>query len=414
MNAHVKKTFLGLTGLSLALPLASAASVTFRAIENILNEIAMFVVSAEALEGIPTADLWKPVFGAFTLVLAVAFAASAFVPVLKEHKGARTAIAVVLAFAAINFGGVGLIWSIGGIGAIIAAVVGVVLLLLTVTRSFKTGHTIAGSQLTQAKSDLAKSETDLANENKEKEKAESELNYMRKMLNKEGSDLAKADSDLAQINITGKNEIKDLENIRKIISSLASTRDEGEALKLKQAYNRQLGALSSIITPKEARIQDLNKLVYEIESVGRKDIAFDSNINNLTQNVLKWFNANRKSGAAVSLTATTGKKYQKAAQIAQMMQVFEGQKKKELATLNSQIKNAQGIEQQSVALIRQAIEDIHNNNYPPALTAINSCINDAKANQNNFQMVRRIIDDVKNRLNPQVNNIDKQLKDLLK
>ena len=81
----------------LALPFVSAASSgAFRSIETILNDFVRFIVWTDALSGIE-GEPWRPVFIAVLIVFAIIFAATGFVPLFKENKGARIVIAIALA-----------------------------------------------------------------------------------------------------------------------------------------------------------------------------------------------------------------------------------------------------------------------------------------------------------------------------
>jgi hypothetical protein len=405
MNNYLKKTLLVLTGLSFVIPFASAANtVLFGSIENILNDMCRFLVSSQALQGIDTQQIWQPVIGSFVLVFAIVFAATGFVPVLKEHRGSRSAVAIVLAFAAINYGAVSIIFQIGGIGALIAAIVAVVLLLLTLTRSFKTGHTVAGAKLTEAKADASRAEKDYAEENKDKERAERDLNLQRGMFNKESADLAETRNLIGSEVISGTNEIKDLMAIRNILKSLEGVRNEGEAVKLKESYQRQIATAGSIIRPKKVRFLKLNQDVDEIEKIEAGEHSLENDeakMDAAIRNAIK----KEKGGVALDVKQEAGVK----SLIQEAMKVASD-RKNTVDKIRTEITTAETRENESIRLINEMVAFVHQGNFPAAINSISAAINTLEQNQKFFGDMKNGITKAMDDVNRERNSYDTKLR----
>jgi hypothetical protein len=261
-------------------------------------------------------------------------------------------------------------------------------------------------EIAEAEAENARAETYLAEEQMEKEKVESELDYQRRIDQKERQDLAAADTKLRDIVITGTNEINDLIQISKILKDLAGVRDEGKVLRLKQAYQQQLVALSSVMQPRQMAINDLKKIVEDIRNIDHAEVNLDTDIANMTRSIERFAikggvpKSDKKRLAQAQLIATKGVN-------------LANQKEQEVERVEKELNLVIKSEIMVTNFIQEAITDIHNNDFPAAYIAINKAIVAAKKNETLCTSTEGLLKKIRDILDQRLREFSSQLNKLI-
>lgn len=409
--AKLNKFLLGLIPLTIVLPFASAAtdmSGAFRVITDVLNEVARFIVSQDSISGINTTDIWKPVFIAIFVVFAIVFGATAYVKIFKEHRGARIVIALALAIAAADFGAVKLIYTFGGIGTIIAAMCALVFLILTMTRSFGRGSAQARAESLEAAKDVSRNEADYYREEKEKRLAEKELNDQDKLIKNERSAINDTEKQIKKLRKESIVDINDLKKLQAVIVHLTSVQDAGTALKLKEAYGREIAAMSMLAMHKEQRIRTIRDRLIKVESLRLSEIKDDMAEKRLISDLQARVRAGAPKGKADPV------RLNEAAALANKIAVLNEDKRRIQGAIAQKITEFEAIEKDCIQNVQVVIENLHNNQYPPALTAINKAIYDEESSQKVAAELELLFNKESNDLDRRYTSIDAQIKKLVK
>jgi predicted DsbA family dithiol-disulfide isomerase len=248
------------------------------------------------------------------------------------------------------------------------------------------GTATARAKLAQEQRDVAVAQRELAEEQKEEEYEQREVHYQRKLIAREESELTKADKLLKDNLVKGMDEIKDLTAIRDILQHVLVVRNQGEAVKYKQALLSTVSASASIIKPINSRIIELESILNKIKRMGLSGVMIDKNIKTMNANIQLHV---KKSGLATPLSA---QKAAHAAQIAHQAVALAEQKEEAINKFKNELDSARRIEQESVNIIKELVDLIHNNNFPGALTVINQAINDAERNKNLFNDIKNLME----------------------
>ena len=367
MKINFKRFWLGLTAMILALPFVSAASSgAFRSIETILNDFVRFIVWTDALSGIE-GEPWRPVFIAVLIVFAIIFAATGFVPLFKENKGARIVIAIALALSAVNYGAAGIIFMLGGIGSMIAAIIGLIFLIIIVGRSFSGASAKTGAFMSKEKAGFSRERKELKKEEHEERKMEKDEQIEQKIEGHEEAEMNAALTRLGQLGTATVNEIQGLKMLERVIVALQGVRDPGKQGELRRLYHQQLAALGPKIQVERADVAALNNLIKDIEKLEHGDVRVSKD--NLNQS-----KALIRSAIGINARAGNADQKRKIEALAQRAFSFGQRIYHETKKMEAEVHKIGDLEKESEKVITNLIAAVNNAQYPQAIQDVQKAL----------------------------------------
>ena len=243
-------------------------------------------------------------------------------------------------------------------------VIAIAFLWFTTASSFSAGRKMAAEAGAEAASAIAKHHA----ADVERVRARRDLDDSRRTIKKETADLNKAERELKNVMIDTKNEIRALKEVARIIHRLQGVSDEGEAAKLKQAYQRQLAVLSSLITHESKNLHSYQAVIRHLEGLGHHLLKDEKD----ERAMISKLNMHIRSAIGARTIPTA--KMPHIASLARKCVDLNVKQEKLVKEIEAQMKLVQTEDNKAIDEIRAVTQNIHINNFPQALHHINNAI----------------------------------------
>ena len=199
--------------------------------------------------------------------------------------------------------------------------------------------------------------------------------------------------------------VKDLEKIKQVISHLTSVGDAGEALKLKESYSREISGLATFVQHKQKRIEDLKKDLRDLELLSGAELGDVRQEDKLIEMIKqKARHVNKKAA----------KHMEKAEEIGRRAYALVQNKLSLYEQLRREIAEFEALEKQCIEEIQAVIRDMHDSNYPAALTAINQAIASENKSTGLIQNIQRSFTGPVRQLEQKLRAIDREIQMFLR
>lgn len=402
MEFNIKKYWLILVAFVLSIPsvlaqTANSAPNTFiKPLNDILNSLARFIGSANAVEFATRNGVqpWNVVGLTFLLVTGIVAAALSFVKIFEKRKGATITIAIIMGISASAAPGIPeMVFSIFEVAVPILIIAVLVYLYRIIWHGFGAAAKDQKALSETASAAVYKAEKASAEAEKDKEGAVADLKAEKEIIKREGNVMKEIDSHIDEI--TGANLEQDLKTIALAISRLQETRDSNESVTLKKKIQQRIATLAGRLTVKDNATHAIENTIANLNNLLVSEFSYSDNFKKRIKILEDMWKA------STGRSKITARKKNELNELLHRYNGLEDEHKKLIHKLNKDTKIVEQASEKIKNALKKVVNDIYNNNLPSAITAINQTLDANENNKTATTMLRNT--------RQQVSNIERKL-----